>query len=597
MNKKELIAETPHAIAGNRKIETDSRKVDSKRQIFIICAVLFVLSFLVYLPTLKHSFVWDDHEAVSTSLSGIEGYSMYKGRGDFFRPFIALLYGLESVFWQGNPVGYHLTNILLNSFAGVLAFGVSLAILGNVPGALVAALLFILHPAHADSVAWVSGRTDIIAAIFFFLSFLSYLTFRRDRRYAGLALSCLFMLFCFFSKEVAVALPLIVFSYDRLIRGEKGKDLFYPQIFFALTIVVYALFRGGLNVGMRGAESSAAVSDAVEASRTFFQKIVETLYSFGFYFKKLLAPFEITLFPDVHLVVNLFFGLLFIILLVAALTRRLKLLSFVLLLLVFALAPTFLTMLLKSIPVTVAVRYLYLPVFGLSLIAGYVFTRLPLKAAIPAVAIVALIYAAGLHSRNMLWENDVTVFEYDAKKNQDSAMAHLQYVLSLVWMKQNDKAEKEIDYMMQNIDKLKYRKELHKQIMCQLAIQKGRLKFNEGDLDGAEVSLNQALNFLPNARGVNFLLGQIMTKRYLKSNNRSFLVEARRLYENEWRGDPGQLDPNYALGFTNMLLGQTDKAEGYFARVVALAPESKLAGMAAQMMNEMRSGAEGKKRE
>ena len=563
-----------------------------KKSLIIYASVaVFVVSFLVYLPTLFNSFIWDDYQALGASSKALGGYDIYHGSGVYFRPFIRLLHQVDAIFWAQNPMGYHLTNILINSFAGVLVFGLSFMLLGNIPGALVSAALFILHPSHADSVAWVSGRTDIAAAIFFFLSLMSYLIFRRDKSHAGLALSCLFLLFSLFCKEVAVAIPLVAFSFDLLIRGEKGKALFYPQIFLVLTIGLYALLRGGLNVGEQAVQSSSPAANAAAVTPVFqsvFHNMQEILYSYGFYINKLFLPYNITLFPDTHLAINLFFAALFIALLTVAFVRRLKLPLFALLFFVFTLAPTFFTLIMSKIPVTVAVRYLYIPVFGLCLVAGYTFKKIPVKTAVPLIVVLSLFYAGSLHLRNMLWKDEVTLFTYDVKKNPDSAMAHMQYALSFCRVQQNDLAGIEIDYITDNLGKLKYRKEQEKDLRLMLISTKGTIKYSEGDMEGAQYYFKKTLDIDPKIRGVNFLLAEIMLRKYREKNDQSFLLEAHRLYEKELVLAPDQIDINYALGRSSLLLGQKEKAIAYFSRAAELDPENPLAVLAVKEIYKIR---------
>jgi hypothetical protein len=57
---------------------------------------------------------------------------------------------------------------------------------------LLAGLLFALHPVHTESVAWISGRTDLLATFFFLLAFISFLTYEKEGRQISLFLSCFF---------------------------------------------------------------------------------------------------------------------------------------------------------------------------------------------------------------------------------------------------------------------------------------------------------------------------------------------------------------------------------------------------------------------
>lgn len=68
---------------------------------------------------------------------------------------------------------YHATNVALHG----LATGLVLLVARTVScrrGALMSASLFAVHPVHADAVASVVGRADVLSCVFFLLSFLCY---------------------------------------------------------------------------------------------------------------------------------------------------------------------------------------------------------------------------------------------------------------------------------------------------------------------------------------------------------------------------------------------------------------------------------------
>lgn len=68
---------------------------------------------------------------------------------------------------------YHATNVALHG----LATGLMLFVARTVAcrrAALLSASLFAVHPVHADAVASVVGRADVLSCVFFMLSFLCY---------------------------------------------------------------------------------------------------------------------------------------------------------------------------------------------------------------------------------------------------------------------------------------------------------------------------------------------------------------------------------------------------------------------------------------
>lgn len=70
-------------------------------------------------------------------------------------------------------MSYHATNVALHGLATGLVLFVARTVTSRC-GALMSAALFAVHPVHADAVASVVGRADVLSCVFFLLSFLCY---------------------------------------------------------------------------------------------------------------------------------------------------------------------------------------------------------------------------------------------------------------------------------------------------------------------------------------------------------------------------------------------------------------------------------------
>ena len=162
-----------------------------------IAAAAGVLAGLVYANSLAGDFVWDDRPLILQSPS-VQSFNKLDTLfvGDFFshsqnplpygyyRPLTTLSYVLDWAVWGDNPFGFHATNVVLHVAATILVLLILLRLgLGEVP-ALVAACLFAVHPIHTESVAWISGRTDVLAFVFTAAALLAHLrsTSRPDRQ-------------------------------------------------------------------------------------------------------------------------------------------------------------------------------------------------------------------------------------------------------------------------------------------------------------------------------------------------------------------------------------------------------------------------------
>lgn len=181
--------------------------------------VFILASFLVYFPALNLPLLADDylfchplllHQQL-THWGGAAG-----GSGVFFRPIVVFSYYLDAALWPQNSLGYHALNLVLHglnalgvfwlSFLWQKRFSVSARPIGS---AIITGLLFLILPSHTESVAWVSGRTDLLMT-FFGLSALAFGTLYLTgglTRYMALSLAA--MSAALFSKENALALNLI----------------------------------------------------------------------------------------------------------------------------------------------------------------------------------------------------------------------------------------------------------------------------------------------------------------------------------------------------------------------------------------------------
>ena len=146
-------------------------------------AAVFAAALLINLPTLRYGFLtsWDDPTYVVDN-PWIRGFTRENLAFVFTRPYFAnflplhlVSYMVDYSFWKLNPVGYHLQSVLLNAANAVLAFWVVRRLLGGFLPALIAALLFAVHPSHVEAVAWVSIRKDVLSTTFLLLTVLFYL--------------------------------------------------------------------------------------------------------------------------------------------------------------------------------------------------------------------------------------------------------------------------------------------------------------------------------------------------------------------------------------------------------------------------------------
>ncbi|MEK7484663.1 MAG: hypothetical protein AABZ60_10075 [Planctomycetota bacterium] len=189
---------------------------------------IFFFTILAYTNTLRNSFLlWDDNWLIyqnrwvtSRSFSCIllifnPGTNRTE-LGSEYLPFPQFFYWLEYFFWENNPIGYHLTQILVYSLSCQLLYYL-FRTFTSPSIAFWTSILFALHPIHTESVTWLSGQKDIWALFFFLLTCLAH-----QKKYFKLAQMGLVL--ALLSKGTAVILIGCLFLLDKLQHASVSKN-------------------------------------------------------------------------------------------------------------------------------------------------------------------------------------------------------------------------------------------------------------------------------------------------------------------------------------------------------------------------------------
>jgi Flp pilus assembly protein TadD len=209
-----------------------------------------VVTFVAFVPSLLNQFVdWDDLDnfIANPSYRGL-GWTQLKWMWTTFLlghwvPATWMTLGLDYLVWGMNPVGYHLTNVLLHTANAAVFYLVALRLLrAAMPpagpsdffawrlSAALAALLFAVHPLRVESVAWITERRDVLSGLFYLLAVWAYL---RDAEVAGTRsvrrrgwywLSLGSFGLALLSKAITVTLPIVLIVLDVYPLRRLGRD-------------------------------------------------------------------------------------------------------------------------------------------------------------------------------------------------------------------------------------------------------------------------------------------------------------------------------------------------------------------------------------
>ena len=278
--------------------------------------VIALLSVLAFLPALGGEFLdWDDrenflHNPYYRGLGPSQLHWMLTtGLMGHWMPLTWLTLALDWSVWGMNPVGYHLTSLILHGVAAALLYLVARRLLAaarprdpegvRLLGAALAALLFALHPLRVESVAWITERRDVLSGVFFLGAVLAYLgRWRPDgtegpraRRHYLVALGLFVAALA--SKSMTVTLPAVLLILDMYPlrrlgpgaggwwRGSAGRVWLEKAPFFVL----------GAAAALTAIVVSRAVGNLTSLERMgVAERLAISAYSLVFYLWKTVLP-------------------------------------------------------------------------------------------------------------------------------------------------------------------------------------------------------------------------------------------------------------------------------------------------------------------
>ena len=217
-------------------------------------AALCLLVAVSYFPALSAGFVWDD--VILTRTAPLHTWSWlaqiwFAPRGliqdeAHYWPLLYTLFWLEHKLWGLAPLGYHLVNLLLHTSVVLLLWRLLRRL--EVPGAWFAAAVFAVHPLHVESVAWVIGRKDMLATVFYLSSVLAYIRFTempRGRRGGPYLLAVALFVLGLLGKSIAITLPVALllwhwWQHGRVTLTDGSRTLPFFLVGLGIVLADYA---------------------------------------------------------------------------------------------------------------------------------------------------------------------------------------------------------------------------------------------------------------------------------------------------------------------------------------------------------------------
>lgn len=233
----------------SRRVNTEVRRRDWHEFLPLASALFFAAA--VYAATLRFSFVYDDQTQILGNAflrywRYVPGY--FRGKqwhegfqnaasANYYRPLNFVWLRINYALFGTHAVGWHATAILLHLLATFLIYSVARRLTQRRLVAGLAALFFAVHPVTHEVVAWVSGTTESLSAVFVIGAFLCYLKSRDGDGVGWLIGSFVLCAAGMLSKESAIMFPALVFAHAWIYGGgephgepvSSGRALLRPS--------------------------------------------------------------------------------------------------------------------------------------------------------------------------------------------------------------------------------------------------------------------------------------------------------------------------------------------------------------------------------
>lgn len=427
---------------------------------FLAAAILLILSFSIYAPSLFYPFVYPDtiHIAQNRFITDASYISMYfssdfyvagnfGGWVPYYRPLFPLSFLIDYKIWGMDPMGFRLTNILYHGFSVISLYILCMILFNDRRFAFLSSILFALHPIHTEAVDWISGRPDAQAGLFYILSFVFYLSARRSpgRTNILLGISSAAFFLSLLSKEMAVTLPFVLILYE-IIHGSRftvhSSRFKWGYILpFFLVLSIYFLMRYIAVGAFFGNYPPQIITDIPPDSGDVFVRLMTALNITVSYLRLLILPVDLKTIYAVPIPNSLFdagmlISIVVIVLIFAILIPayyRSKMVFFWTFFVLLTLSPVLLPLVisLNFAQTLMSERYLYIPSIGFCILAGMLLVKIfdkihagIIRMAI-AVTVLFLITAYGLMTiqRHSAWKSEEAFLKSAAGASPDSALA------------------------------------------------------------------------------------------------------------------------------------------------------------------------------
>jgi tetratricopeptide (TPR) repeat protein len=256
-----------------------------RRLTWALVVAFIVGAFLAYYPVWHGALLWDDDGHITKpalrSWDGLWRIWTQPGAAQQYYPLVHTVFWIEHKLWGADTLGYHFLNIILHAISALLLVRVLKQL--NVPGAWLAGALFVFHPVHVETVAWITELKNTMSTVFYLGAASVYLRFDATRSARTYWLALFLFVLGLFCKTVIATLPAALLVVMWWKRGKiRWRDIVATIPFFVCG-VAGGLFTAWVEKTYIGASGS-------EFHFTFIERCLIACRGIVFYAGKLVWP-------------------------------------------------------------------------------------------------------------------------------------------------------------------------------------------------------------------------------------------------------------------------------------------------------------------
>lgn len=439
--------------------------ISTKNQILsnnkVLFPLLIIVSFILYGNTLTHDYALDDaivitkNEFTTQGFSGLpdiftkESFTGFFGRqkdlvsGGRYRPLSIATFAIEYEFFGKNTFVSHLINLFLYGCIAWFIFLTTSILLSERLGetlarnvALLASLLFLIHPIHTECVANIKGRDELLSLLFSLWSFLLLIRYSKTDKIIQLVLATSLLFIGMLAKENALTfIAVIPLGLWFFVDTTNKRLILITSSLFAVAVIFIGI-RTAILGGIKFEAASELMNNPfIEASSN--QKLATVLFTWLIYLKLLVFPHPLTFdyYPK-HIPIVEFsnpavlLSIVFIIVLGFIAIKGLKKKSIIAFcILAFGLTFSVVSNLLFSVGTFMNERFVFMPSVFWSVAIAHLILQIYKHKKLKYLAFISLVYMLVFYpiktiARNQAWENDFTLFTTDVKTSSNSAKSN-----------------------------------------------------------------------------------------------------------------------------------------------------------------------------